>query len=215
MKNEKEIIFLGRSLIALKKVLEYTPIKMVIVEDLPASDSVFNYCIKNGIECKRVKNSEEITIVASVFKDGIDLAVVSCFGYILRPQFIDKCCYVVNFHSGILPVCRGRHPLPSAIKYHHEYMGITAHIIEDGKIDRGGVVASLQIPINYEFDYTYNEALLSHNEAAMVDLVLFEYFNTGYLHAAALTSDGNYFPRMQPEELEKICHIEKLKYLWD
>lgn len=209
-----KICFFGRSSVSLSALLKYTVPELVIVENVPAAEKILLICEQNNIVCSKVNSSEELLDVFQKYVESIDLLVVSGCGIILSNDFIKHCGYIVNIHSGLLPECRGRQPLVAAIRNHHEFMGVTAHLITNQKIDAGPVIAKMALPINYDADYKHNSDLLQQAEISVLNIVLHEFLQNKSFNLYSVTAPGTYYKRFSPQEMEYICHLKTLNELF-
>lgn len=69
-----------------------------------------------------------------------DIGFSASFGRIFKATDIRKFKYLFNLHPGPVSLARGRHPLPFAIKYNHDYIGVTFHQINSESIDAGPIL---------------------------------------------------------------------------
>jgi methionyl-tRNA formyltransferase len=206
------LIFMGHFVIALEEICKREKPDLVIVEDKPCSSEVVKFCDSHGVVYKKVRSFLDILCITSIY-ENIDLTVVSSFGLILRKAYIQKNKYIVNFHPGDIPNCRGRHPLPAAIKNKHEFMGITAHLITDEQIDYGRICRKILIPIDYTRNYEYNADRLVKLLPMMVSSIMEEFVSSGGIVGVCVKSIGNYYPPLSKEELDKIFGVECLSEL--
>lgn len=200
---------MGHFLSALREIHKHAAPSLVITEDKPSANEVVDYCVKNNIPYAKVKTFSDISVATEAF-ESIDLTVVASFGLILKNEYIRKNRYIVNFHPGDIPACRGRHPLPCAIKYRHEFMGITAHLIQNEKIDAGPICHKVLLPIDYTDSYKGNEKRLLSVLPMMVEKIISEFLRTDGLTAVAVKSDGNYYRPLTGEELDRIFNAKTL-----
>ena len=141
----------------------------------------------------------------------IDMTIVASFGLILKSRFIKKNRFIINFHPGDLPYCRGRHPLPCAIKHSHDFMGVAARLIEDEKIDAGPICCKILVPINYDKDYKYNENILLGFLPLLVDKIMVDFIDTGNVESSCVQEDGVYYPPLPFIELKAIMNANNLR----
>jgi methionyl-tRNA formyltransferase len=103
-----------------------------------------------------------------------DLILVSTFNQILPKAVITIPRFgVVNFHPSLLPKYRGETPTVSALMNGEEETGVTAHFIEDEKIDSGRIIAQEKMKI----EPSDNDGILRRNLATISEKVLTDSLN--------------------------------------
>ena len=184
-------------------------IKFVVFEQNKENIEILNYCKENDIEYFSVKSIQEIKNVLIPYKN-IDLFIVASFGLIFDKELINYPKYnTINFHPGVLPKYRGRHPLPQAIVNRDRYMGITSHIM-NLEIDKGRILGMKKIPIDYELSYKENEKILLSHMKDIVYQTFENYFNNKYIISS---EEENYYRPLNRDILKKIFSAKKLKEL--
>ncbi len=138
---------------------------------------------------------------------------VASFGIILDQNIISRVERVINLHMGLLPQCRGRHPLPAAILNHHTTAGVTAHLIVDEHIDSGPVVCQTSMPIDYQASYNTNEKAL---RSLLGDLApaIYATHKTDWAKLSTPTGRGNYYtpyPRKVLTDLFNAVSLDAYK----
>lgn len=141
-------------------------------------------------------------IVDAIKEHDAHGVLVASFGRILKQQVIGSVEWIVNIHPGLLPECGGRHPLPTAILNRHATMGLTAHLIDDERIDHGPVIARCELPIDYRRNYRANEAKLLAELPSLVDSIA-EAASTGFVKRQALRK-RIYFKPLSSKILDAI-----------
>jgi methionyl-tRNA formyltransferase len=202
-------IFMGTFAPCLAVVAERYGVGYVLAEDKPASEKVCGLAVELGIEARKFRTYDEL--MGHVSKLGaIETCFIAGFGTILKNDFISKCKTIVNVHLGDVLTCRGRHPLPTAILQKEVFMTATIHRIDSEKIDAGPVLGKIKLPIDYEKNYAYNEAMLVDAAAELLRSVLDRRDFTGISWDAARSS---YCPRLSSDILSRIFKISALKDL--
>lgn len=138
MKLDKNIVVFSNSLDFIKTVYSKCNLKIVFIEK-----SKVNLDLKKFIKGRNIKsfligrNSDILKI-----KIPQDFFVFSYgFGIIFNKDVINKFKYGIwNFHPGLLPNYRGRHPIHWAIINNEKKIGISVHMIDD-KIDMGYLIS--------------------------------------------------------------------------
>ncbi len=78
----------------------------------------------------------------------VDWVVLAGFMRILTPTFLDRWAgRVVNIHPSLLPLFPGLHPHQQALDAGVSETGCTVHLVEQGEVDGGRVLAQAQVPI--------------------------------------------------------------------
>lgn len=204
------LLFIGNFIEVLQVYHESLGVDKVISEKDKVDDSISDYCKKNNVSLYLVDSSDHLkSYLSSVEK--CDLCIVASFGLLLDSSFLKRTKYTVNIHPGSLETCRGRHPLPFAIEQGLSFMGITAHIIEDEKIDNGPVVATLSLPIDYEESYAYNDEKLRSCLSFLTEFIVTQYKNeTRILTGNIDLGNAPYNKRLDGETLNKMMKAKNL-----
>jgi len=203
-------LFIGNFIEVLEEYHKTIGVDIVISENGKADDSIIEYCERNSISLYLVESKVHFKRVSSSIA-RCELCIVASFGLLLDNTLLSKIEWVVNIHPGDLLTCRGRHPLPFSIKQGLPFMSITAHIIEDGKIDNGPVVATLSLPIDYNQTYAYNDNKIRANLSFITRLIIFQYKNEGRILTGKLDlSNAPYNKRLDGETLSQIIDAKNL-----
>jgi methionyl-tRNA formyltransferase len=149
MKN----LFCGDYLNVLKVMCAKTGVDLVVIEEKNKGKDVHLFSIENEIEFQFVKVSEDLQFLRN---DSWGIVFVASFGLLFNKKFIAKCQAIYNFHPGNIFNCRGRHPLPSAIKRKDSNIAISVHLISDEGIDSGPLFAQYFIALDYSKAYNWN-----------------------------------------------------------
>ena len=209
MNLDYRVGFFGNFSQAFKSIVCIYDVQFVISELNKENLEIKQYCEQNNIQYFLISSIVDIKKTLDSFSN-IDLFIVASFGLIFDEELINFPKYnVINFHPGILPRYRGRHPLPQAIVNKDKYMGITAHIMNI-EIDKGGILGIEKIPINYELSYKENENILLSFIPKVVNQALKNYFNKEFISS---NGEENYYKPLEKEVLVKICSTKKLKEL--
>ena len=215
----RKILYKGRTMLttgffgnydgAFQWLVDNTHIKFVVFEQNKENNVITLLCQKIGIPIYLVKTTLDIENVIRHFKD-IDLFIVASFGLIFTEQILQHPKLdTINFHPGVLPQYRGRHPLPQAILNKDQYMGFTSHIM-NLSIDKGEILNIIRLPIDYESTYAFNEEKLLHNLINFVEETIYNYTHNIYTAPQGLS---NYYKPLDKETLEKIFRATKLNEL--
>lgn len=94
---------------------------------------------------KRVNSNDALGIITLLKPD---LIVVSTFDQILKPPVIAiPRKGVINLHPSLLPKYRGPTPVDWALRNGEKKTGLTAHFIEDEKIDSGRMICQVSVNV--------------------------------------------------------------------
>jgi methionyl-tRNA formyltransferase len=204
-------IFLGNSLEILEEIVKHLQLNLVVTENKSNKDKIIKFCRDKNIKCV-VINSWNNIIEAIQYIDEINICFVASFGIILKNKFIKKCKYIINFHPGDIEVCRGRHPLPSAIINKHKTMGATVHLIDSEDIDAGPLLAKIIFPIDYDKSYKYNENRLYEGMKMLIFLLIKDYMNKGrFISYKWDLSKSIYYKPLDREKLQQIVNSKKIQ----
>jgi methionyl-tRNA formyltransferase len=143
----------------------------VIAERRNIENEIIEFCKRENIEISLVQTSDDVTDVAEEI-GNISLCLIASFGLILKKPFIDRTNLIMNIHPGSLYNSRGRHPLPFAISKGLSFMTLTAHLIQDEKIDHGPIMMEINLPIDYYCSYNENDQRLRSCLPYVTDYIL-------------------------------------------
>ena len=198
------VVFLGHFASALERACDHFNVVVVGVETVGKGAECAAVAAQRNIPLVTVQRQAEILDI--VKSNGAQGILVASFGRILKQPVITLVEWIVNIHPGLLPECGGRHPLPSAILNRHATMGMTAHFIDDERIDHGPVIARREILIDYGSSYRANEARLLAELPFMVDQIA-EAVSTGFNKAQRL-GERTYFKPLSKDILNAIISAE-------
>ncbi len=167
-----QTVFLGNCLEVLRVLHSETRLRFVVMEKSRLSPTIQNFCSSNNIPLSLAETKRDIE---SLLKDGEARSAtcfVANFGIILSEKVIHSFRKVINFHTGDIITCRGRHPLHFAILAKLPTMGVTAHFINSEEIDAGPIIAQIAIPINYNLTFHGNEKIMLSTLESFCRMVL-------------------------------------------
>ena len=115
------------------------------------------------LEPQKVGEAEEV-----IQKLGADIGIVASFGKII-PENILRIppLGVINVHPSLLPKWRGPSPIQSALLTGERETGITIHITT-AKVDAGGILGQVKVPILPDETYLELEEKLSREGARLL-----------------------------------------------
>jgi methionyl-tRNA formyltransferase len=203
-------IYIGNYIEVLTKFNQVAGVDTVISEKRNVSDEIVTYCDENEISLFLAESGDHLhQYLNSIEK--CKLCIIASFGLILKEHFIKKVDWLVNLHPGSLFTSRGRHPLPFAIKKGLSFMTLTAHLIQDEKIDNGPFVAEINIPIDYEKSYQYNDHKLRGCLPFLTQFVVQQYQNEDRIFSSSIDLTGSlYNNRLEGSELEEMMSAKNL-----
>ncbi|NHI01616.1 formyltransferase family protein [Oceanimonas sp. MB9] len=206
MKN----LFLGSFLPVLHVFFNSVKNVVVAIEQKNLDSEIHHYCVNNEIDFYIVENLEDLFSINN--DSSYDTVLIAGCGIILNDKFISKCNKIYNFHPGDVHTCRGRHPLPAAIKRGDKKMAISVHQILDEKIDKGPLFAQVFFAINYNESYKENEkrllSCLSFLTKQLLEVLLVsKSFPTWEWQPA----ENSYLKRLDSKELNSIFEAKKIK----
>lgn len=204
-------IYIGNYIEVLKSFHKKHGVSIAIAEERNVDKQIVQYCEQQKIPLFLAISGDHLNEYLETISDTVDLCIIASFGLLLKQRFLEKTGWTVNIHPGSLETCRGRHPLPFAINKGLIFMSLTAHLIEDEKIDKGPVVAELSLPIDYEKTYAYNDEKLRGCLPFLTDLIVEQYQNedrilTGYVNLG----DAPYNKRLDGDALHEMMNANNL-----
>lgn len=204
-------IYIGNYIEVLKTFHNSLGVDLAVAEKRNADEEILRYCEKSEIKLFLAESSSHLNSFLNSLGEQMELCIVASFGLLLESNFLKKVNWTVNIHPGSLETCRGRHPLPFAINKGLPFMTVTAHLIENEKIDNGPVVATLSLPIDYEKSYAYNDHKLRANLPFFTELIVTQYKNEGRILTGNLDlSNAPYNKRLEGETLNEMTNAKNL-----
>ncbi len=108
--------------------------------------SIEDVCERFSIPVIRTNNVNADNVVALIREKDIDIITIFYFDQIFRQQLIDSAKIgVINFHPSYLPKCRGLFPVLYSFLFNRGKYGISAHWVDDTKIDDGPIIYQVEI----------------------------------------------------------------------
>ena len=108
--------------------------------------SVEEICERFSIPVIRTNNVNADNIAALIREKDIDIITIFYFDQILSQPLIDLAKIgVINFHPSCLPKCRGLFPVFYSFLFNGGRFGISAHLVDDTKIDAGPIIYQVEI----------------------------------------------------------------------
>ncbi len=184
--------FVGHFDDTLTKLLEYFPIGAVGIEKRndASSAGVHKLCKQQRIPVFKLESNRDICQMLDPGR--FRYLFVASFGLILEQSVINRVDKIINLHMGLLPQCRGRHPLPAAILNRHTKTGVTAHLIVNENIDTGPIICRTSTPIDYQANYDANEKTLRSMLSDLVPVVHAAH-EAGWANLDTPAEKGNYY----------------------
>lgn len=164
-------VYFGRQADVAQKLYALTNLSLVLCDTAPTKELAV-FCRDNSVPLHTVQSNEEIQNI--IIKENLHSHVcfVAIFGIILSQSVINSFKTIINFHTGDIFICRGRHPIVATVLKKIPMMCITAHIINSPSIDAGPIIAQQFIPINYDETYGKNESTLLSLIPHFIDSVI-------------------------------------------
>ncbi len=209
----KKIAYFGNFFECVQGISKNHRLVYVIFERNKENDRIVRFCRDNNITYKRVETSDEIiALLPAIGKKQPDFFLVGSFGIIFNKEIIHFPRYAtINVHPGILPDYRGRHPLPQAILNREAKAGVTVHVMTES-IDRGDILATKSIDLDYNTSYRQNEKRLLSLLPKLVDEGIRRYLSE---RSVKLTSAGAYYKPLPKYLIDKIVNAETLKEIFN
>lgn len=139
-------IFLGGSsfVIPIVEVLvKYFDLSLVILKN--ENDPLCEFCLKNNIETKTIKNSEELEELIKLEKPTV--GITADFGLIIPEKILEIIPNgILNIHPSLLPKYRGPTPVQTALLNGDSKTGVTLFKL-DKEIDHGPIIAEEEFEI--------------------------------------------------------------------
>jgi methionyl-tRNA formyltransferase len=124
------------------------------------------------------RHSAVTTIAKAISTHQATVALVMTFPYILPASLLQMSEKgFINFHFGLLPQCRGSHPIFWHILNNDQEAGITVHLMDEG-VDTGPVIQQFKVPITDTDTYGILQSKLAY-EGARAAANLFKILSYG------------------------------------
>jgi methionyl-tRNA formyltransferase len=99
------------------------------------------------------KNDYKEKITQAIQQNQVTVGLMMTFPYMIPPEILALPAKgFINFHYGLLPLCRGPHPILWHLLNNDAEAGVTIHKVDEG-IDTGPVILQEKIPIAYNDTY--------------------------------------------------------------
>ena len=139
-----------------------------------------------------------------------DLAIISSFHRILKREHLSRFGQVVNIHPSLLPAYRGATPTNWMIKNGERIVGLTAHLVQEGVVDAGPIIAQKKLLNPYLNDNQLRKALAFLTRQMVAD-VIDDYPRFKFIDNL---DDGSYFPaRKDADGLAKLSDFNTIDEL--
>ena len=166
-------LFLGTFDRVLRAMHDTLPVAAVVSERHSLQNMRLQDSLREaGSAWFEIYSRQEFEAVLQQHQQAIDLCVVAGFSHILPQHFIDRCNTIINFHPGIVQLCRGPHPVGNAILRGHSRFGVTVHLIDSEAIDAGPILRQRYLDIDYSRTYGSNYRTLLEAVAEVADELL-------------------------------------------
>jgi methionyl-tRNA formyltransferase len=108
----------------------------------------------------------------AIKKFDITVGLLMTFPYLITPELLSMTASgFINFHYGLLPQCRGPHPILRHLLNQDEEAGVTVHRVDEG-IDTGPVILQEKIPIRDNDTYGTLQSKLAYIAAGQAAQLL-------------------------------------------
>lgn len=207
----KMTIYIGNYIEVLQTFHKKHGVTIAISEERNVDEKIIHFCEQENITLFLAASGNHLDEYLESITDSVELCIVASFGLLLKQSFLQKTEWTVNIHPGSLETCRGRHPLPFAIVKGLSFMTLTAHLIEDEKIDNGPVVAELSVPVDFEKSYSYNDKKLRSCLPFITEFIVSQYNSEKRILTGTIDlSRATYNKRLDSETLHQIMNAENL-----
>ena len=204
---KKEIVFFGSYLVVLKNLVDKLRVALVVVERGKVDPELISFCRENQLCILEINSLDELPGEQDFLSC---IGVVASFGLIFKQRHLDRFAALYNFHPGCVYSNRGRHPLPSAILRGNSTMAISLHRIIDEKIDCGGLLLRVELPISYADSYGSNYSRLLSALPYMTSYLV-NCLSVGDVPELNLIEQENsYFPPLPRDVLKSIIEADDL-----
>jgi methionyl-tRNA formyltransferase len=158
----KEFLFFGKvgAIVITKRNKEMQGILEQLMQD-------------TGVPLIRVdKQDYKMQITTAIKEHRVNVGLMMTFPYIISPEILalpEK--GFINFHYGLLPQCRGAHPILWHLLNNDPECGITVHKVNEG-IDTGPVIIQEKLTIEPDDTYGLLQGKLAHLAAKQAQNLL-------------------------------------------
>jgi methionyl-tRNA formyltransferase len=133
-----------------------------------------------------------------------DLMVVSTFNQILSKNILSiPKLGVINIHPSLLPKYRGPTPTVWVLMNGERETGVSAHFIEDERIDSGRIITRSKLKIHAsDTDGTLRQRLASLSEKVLVEAIRLVFRKEKESFPKQLESGASYYPKRNSRDAE-------------
>lgn len=203
-------LFIGSYLPVLSVLYKESRELSVVIEKKNINSEITEFCKNNKINYHFVELESDID--TWIDNKSFDNVIVASFGLILSSKFLKKCKNVFNFHPGDVHSCRGRHPLPAAIKRGDKKIAVSVHEIDSEEIDRGRLFAQYFVALDYESSYQENyDRLLNSLTFLAEQLCSYLSNNKRPPLWEWEPNENSYLSKLEKNELEHLMSLRKAK----
>ena len=158
----KEFLFFGKvgAIVITKRNKEMRGILEQLIQD-------------TGVPLIRVdKHDYKAQIAAAITEHQVNVGLMMTFPYMITPEILalpEK--GFINFHYGLLPQCRGPHPILWHLLNNDAECGVTVHKVDEG-IDTGAIIMQEKLTIGPEDTYGLLQGKLAFLAAKLAQNLL-------------------------------------------
>lgn len=200
--NDIKALVLCNNPIAIPGLREFLFYGKIAVVAIPARNKEMQYILQEMLVEANVplilldKKTYLVQLDKAIHTYKPDIGIMMTFPYIITPPILSLPGKgFLNFHYGLLPQCRGPHPILSHLLNNDADAGITIHKVDEG-IDTGPVVLQEKMPIADEDTYGTLQSKLAYLGAKMAANLL------------RILSYGSFIPAVE-QDVSKAAYYEK------
>lgn len=202
---------LGNS--ALKALSEISSVELIGILTVPRPNAPFPYyeCEQlhdvakvMGIPLYEVTNLKEDGTHSLIKEISPDMIVVSTFNQIITKNIMSVTRLgVINIHPSLLPKYRGATPTVWALMEGAEETGVTAHFIDDERIDSGRIISQARLKIeSMDTDGSLRFKLAGLSEKVLQDAIYLVTTGEKEIFSLQDESKATYYPKRTLKDAE-------------
>ena len=155
---------------------------------------------KSDTQLLKVNHINDTTVIKTLKKLEIDWLFLIGWSQIASVDVLNSCkSGVIGAHPTLLPIGRGRAPIPWAIIKNLKYTGATLFKIDIG-IDSGAIVQQVKVNLNNKTTATKLYALMVNKHVYLIKSFLKKLKKNDFKLVPQDQTSASYWPKRSPED---------------
>lgn len=205
-----KIVYFGNhnvGCLCLKKLVEKNIYPaLVVVQELDFREHLKYASVKETAEAKNLatfvyNSSKKADLITKLKELKPDMLLSVAWRHLFKKDLLDiPRLGAINFHSSLLPRCRGANPTNWAIISGEKDTGVTVHFIDEG-VDTGDIIIQKRIPITTEDTaYTLRMKQDKISEKLMEELIKYILYTGKFPRIKQDHTKATFFKKRSPKD---------------